>query len=160
MSNKLPLKDVLKQIDFKNFDFYQNLSDDEKKEFQPYVLMRFIQSGGNDTITNLVQLMAVNEIINKYFWDLSKEKELQVRLLYSCGLDQSVFHKWIPNKKDSMPECHTFIKNIYYERGQQLNDDEVCIILSKIGKTGLENMCDEYGIPDDHKNKIVKQYRI
>jgi hypothetical protein len=68
-------------------------------------------------MADCVSLMAVNEIVNKHFWDLSKEKDLQVRLLYSCGMGQSIFHKWIPSKRDSLPECHKFIKDLYYERG-------------------------------------------
>lgn len=160
MANKLPLKDVLKSLDHKNFDFYENLSEIEKKDFQPYVLMRFMQTGGNEYMADCVQLMAVNEIVNKNFWDISNEKELQVRLLYSCGLDQTIYHKWIPQKKDSLPECHTFIKDVYKERNMQLNSDEVHIILTKLGKNGLEDLCDEYGVPEDRKKKIVKQYGV
>lgn len=90
---------VLPNLDKRNKDFYASLSDDEKKEIVPYVLMRFMSSVKN---ANLVDhhLIMVNEIVNREFSSLSKHPELQWKLLCLCGAGSKQFHPWVaPGKK-------------------------------------------------------------
>jgi hypothetical protein len=48
---KLDIKRELNAVDRKTYDFYDNLTDEERKAFSPYILMRYTASvqGDRDT---------------------------------------------------------------------------------------------------------------
>ena len=69
---ELDLNRVLSAVDNKNYNFYDNLTEAELKEFSPFVLMRFVSnvdSRDRDIQEWFVEM--TNELVNKNHWDLS-----------------------------------------------------------------------------------------
>jgi hypothetical protein len=62
---KLDIKRELKALDTKDYDFYDNLSDDEKKAFNPYILMRYASNVQGDVDIQEWFVEMINECINK-----------------------------------------------------------------------------------------------
>lgn len=153
--SKLPLAEVLNSLDHQNKSYYDNIED--KKQFQPYTLMRFMSSGGNDEMLSKVSLMAVNTLVNTHFWDT--EKDLQVALLYGIGFKTKVFHKWIPMDKKSGNAFYAFIYDIHAQNGTYLNDMELEIFTNGMELEDVKDLCREYGKTTDEEKKIVKSYR-
>ena len=87
MANKLDIKRVLKAVDNKNYNFYSNLTDEERKELSPFVLMRFVSNvQGQDQDIEEWFVEMTNDFVNKNHWQLSKNhKELLWKLLAATG---------------------------------------------------------------------------
>ena len=82
---ELDLTRVLKAIDQKNYNFYNSLTDKEKKEFSAFVMMRFISNsnGSRDIQEWFVEM--TNESVNKDHWSVSKHPDLMWKLCSKIG---------------------------------------------------------------------------
>ena len=85
VAEKLDLfKRVLPALDKRKKNFYNSLTDDEKKQYSPFIIMRYMSSNGNGS-SHEMSILDANDWVNKHFWVLSKEhKELQHLLLCLC----------------------------------------------------------------------------
>ena len=70
---QIPLADVMLGIDRKNRSWYDNLSDEQKKAFSAWMMMRYASSVQGSHAASY--LFMVNECVNKNFMDLSKHPE-------------------------------------------------------------------------------------
>lgn len=88
----LTLAMELPAMDYRNMDFYENLSDEHKKEISLWVLMRYMSSSQNNAAHHIIM---VNDIVNHNYSSLTKHPELQWKLLALCGTKRKQFHPWI-----------------------------------------------------------------
>ena len=135
--------EVLKNIDYKNYGYYDSLTDEQKKEIQPYTLMRWKAiTVGNGSENNLLN---VNEKVNKHFWELSKYKDLQWKLLCTCN-DKPIYqrHQWIPMCKNQKNKDYEMVKNFYVG----LTDAEVSFKFNGLSKTDIKQIKEYLGLAD------------
>jgi len=92
----LTLAVELPAMDYRNKEFYANLSDEHKKEISLWLLMRYMSSSQSDAELHLT---LVNDVVNTNFTVISKHPELQWKLLALCGTNKKQFHPWIPPGK-------------------------------------------------------------
>lgn len=133
--------EVLKNIDYKNYGYYDSLTDEQKKEIQPYTLMRWKAiTIGNGSENNLLN---VNEKVNKHFWELSKYKDLQWKLLCTCN-DKPTYqrHQWIPMCKNQKNKDYEMVKNFYVD----LTDAEVSFKFNGLSKTDIKQIKEYLGL--------------
>ena len=71
MAEKLDIKRELNAVDSKNYEFYNNLTEEERKAFSPYILMRYT-SNVQDRAVQEEFLERTNEFVNMHHWALSK----------------------------------------------------------------------------------------
>lgn len=117
---KLALSRVLTALDRKDRNFYKNLPDNEKKEVQPYVLMRYLSSSKGSLELQEWYLRATNEYVNKGYWNLSStdHKELQWLLLTTVSPGMGTqYHEWIPMKKDKKNKKLEVLHELFPEAG-------------------------------------------
>ncbi len=125
----LSLKTELQAMDYRDMDFYMNLSDEHKKEISLWLLMRYMSSSKSAAIDHL---LVVNDVVNMNFSVISKHPELQWKLLALCGTKKSQFHEWIPpgkkSKKNKIEEAlikfFPLMKDDDLEMLQQINTKE------------------------------------
>ena len=82
---KLDLATTLAAIDRKDYSYYDKLSDDMKKLYTPFVLMRFMSSATNSGGLHEFHIQMINDYVNSDFWTLSKYPDLQHLLMCLCG---------------------------------------------------------------------------
>ena len=83
---KLDIKRELRAVDQKDYNFYDGLTDEEKKAFSPYVLMRYTSNVQLDKDIQEWFVEMTNEMVNKNHWDLSKNhKALLWKLFDATG---------------------------------------------------------------------------
>ncbi len=70
-ADKLSVKNETAALDRKDVSFYDSLSDEEKKKFSPYLMMRYSASVDGSSDLQAWYLMATNERVNKNFFDIS-----------------------------------------------------------------------------------------
>lgn len=77
MSN-LNLNSELAALDLKDRQFRQKLTEEERKKFSPYLMLRYSASVEGSVDLQTYYLMATNENVNKNFFELGKKHaELQ-----------------------------------------------------------------------------------
>jgi hypothetical protein len=93
---KLDIKRELKAVDTRDYDFYDNLTDEEKKAFSPFILMRYTANIQGDASLQEWFLETTNEYVNKHHWTLSKNhKPLLWKLFAGTGVGQSMYHPYL-----------------------------------------------------------------
>lgn len=88
----LTLAMELPAMDNCDMQFYNNLSDEHKKEISLWVLMRYMSSSQSNAAHHIIM---VNDIVNHNYSSLTKHPELQWKLLALCGTKRKQFHPWI-----------------------------------------------------------------
>jgi hypothetical protein len=122
--DKLSISNEMTQFDRKNRDFYDSLTDEERKKFSTFLMIRYGSgvSGGRDL--QEFYLIATNERLNKNFFSLHKHPKLQWLMATSVSPGMGTFrHNWIANKKKE-PGAGSIKKQIA-ELYPHLKDDEV-----------------------------------
>ena len=110
MSDKLNIANEMRQFDRKNRSFYDELTDEERKKFSTFIMLRWasaIQSSNNKNFTHddiaSYYIQVLNLRANKHFWSLSRHPKLQwlSATTVSPGMGTQR-HQWIaPKKKDA-----------------------------------------------------------
>jgi len=100
MSDKLNINNEMAQLDRKNRGFYDELTDEERKKFSIYLMLRWSSSVQASSAVQAYYVMSCNENLNKNFFDISKHPKLQwlCATTVSPGIGTHK-HQWIPNKK-------------------------------------------------------------
>ena len=109
---QIPLKDVMAAIDKKDRGFYNRLTDEQKKAFSAWMMMRYCSSVQGKDAANYICM--TNELVNYQFMEVSKHPELQWLLLSACGTGKIGFHPYLkpPNSRKKKNKVFDFISNI------------------------------------------------
>jgi hypothetical protein len=99
MAEESNLSVILRAIDLKKRDYWDQLSDEQKKKHSNYLALRWASSiSGNGELAQYY-VLSTNQQVNKNFWSLNKHPKLQW-LLTTCispGMG-SHKHEWIAFK--------------------------------------------------------------
>lgn len=143
MATKLPLNRVLGAMDRKQKDFYDSLTDEEKKAFSAFLMNRYASSVKGNPALQEWWLIATNKRVNTNFFDLAKHPKLQWLLLTTASPGMgTAFHEWIPYKKKDAVNNKVLktLKTLYpFAKEDELELMATINTTSDI-KTHLENM--------------------
>ena len=100
-------------IDKKDRNFYNNLSDEQKKAFSAWMMMRYCSSVQGRDAANYIYM--TNELVNYQFMEVSKHPELQWLLLSACGVGKIQFHPYLkpPNARKKKNKVFEFIYGLF-----------------------------------------------
>lgn len=107
--HKLDIFKTLSHISTKDRNFYSDLTEEERKAFQPRVVMRWL-SGTNDAR----QLYFLNELVNPFVFSLYKHPQLLYNLMTICTSGRSQRYFWnksLSKKTSTTPEVIKVIKD-------------------------------------------------
>lgn len=112
---KLDIKRELGAVDQKNYNFYENLTDEERKAFSPYILMRYTASVQGDRDIQEWFVEMTNEMVNKNHWDLSKDhKALLWKLFAATGAGVNCYHPYLAaGKKEKANKIEKLLAQLY-----------------------------------------------
>ena len=90
------------QFDRKNRDFYDSLTDEERKKFSNYLMIRWGSSVQGSRDLQEFYVVSTNERLNKHFFTVNRHHKLQWLMATSVSPDMGTHrHQWIsPKKKD------------------------------------------------------------
>lgn len=146
-------------MDKRDSNFYEKLSTEEKKGFQPLILMKYMSSVPNGQTLPYLALVTTNEMVNKNFWELTSEPELQSKLLALCGTGQKTYHKWLPFNNKKTQALTEFVKDIFRDKNWSCNSFEVDLFLSNMNEENVKDLCRDYGKTKDEEKKIITEFR-
>lgn len=100
MSDKLSIANEMSQFDRKNRRFYDELTDEEKKKFSNFLMIRYGSSVQGSRELQEFYLIATNERLNKHFFAINRHPKLQWLSATTVSPDMgSQRHQWIAPKK-------------------------------------------------------------
>jgi hypothetical protein len=141
---KLDIKRELNAVDQKNYDFYTNLTDEEKKAFSPYILMRYtasVQMPDRDIQEWYLEM--TNEMVNKNHWDLSKNhKELLWKLFAATGTGVNCYHPYLAaGKKEKANKIEKLLVELY----PAMKMSDIKMLAAMMDKQDKEELFDKMG---------------
>ncbi len=155
-------KDILPAINRGDYHYYGNLTDEEKKLYQPYVIQRWL---GNCPQNAQNYVLNVNEFVNCEFWDLSKDHtELQHMLMCvasklsnNLAARPGTRHKWLAfaDGKRVASKVNKFL----LERFPQLRDNELEIWKQNTSVEEFDEFLRYEGIQDKEHKELMKAYK-
>lgn len=134
---------VLKELNSENLNFWDQLSEEERKGFAPYTAIRWM-SGTKDAKA----IILLNEFVNPYVFAFnSTHQELLMKLLASCGSgNPNTRTQWIPEgKKGSNKPLSLKIICEYYEYSMR----EAKQSLSLLSNEDVVELAEELGWQKD-----------
>lgn len=105
MTTKLSIQNEMRMFDEKNREFYDDLTDEEKKKFSTYLMIRWGSSVLGPKELQEYYLHATNQRLNKHFFDIYNHPKLQWLCATTVSPDMGNHrHEWISNKKGDKNE--------------------------------------------------------
>jgi hypothetical protein len=128
--DKLSIQNEMMQFDRKNRLFYDSLTDEERKKFSNYLMIRWGSSIQGSAELQGYYLQSSNHYVNKHFFNINRHPKLQWLCATAVSPDLGTQrHQWIaPKKKEAGASG---IRKQIAELFPHLKDDEV-ELMSKI----------------------------
>lgn len=141
--SKLDIKRELNAVDSRDYDFYDKLTEEERKAFSPYVLMRYTSSAQGDREIQEWFLDRTNEFVNKNHWSLSKDhKALLWKLFASVGAGTSTYHPYLAaGKKQKVNKIEKLLAELY----PAMKMDDIKFMASQMTEQDKQNLFDKMG---------------
>lgn len=147
MTDKLNITNEMRVFDSKDRTFYRELTEEERRKFSTFLMIRWGSSVQGSTELQQYYLLACNENLNKHFFELSRHPELQWLLATTVSPGMGTFrHDWIKQKKreGSNNKAVKFLRQIY----PTLSEDELELLASINDTADLKQLAREHGWDD------------
>ena len=144
MSDKLNIGNEMRQLDLKNRSFYDELTDEEKKKFSTYLMVRWGSSVQGSRELQEYYVQSTNHYLNKHFFALSRHPKLQwlAATAVSPGMG-SHRHNWIaPKKKESGASAK---RKQLIEMFPYYKDDEIDVMMAIVTQKEIDQYLKQSG---------------
>ena len=126
MSDKLNIRNEMRNLDSKNRDFYQSLTDEERKKFSNYLMIRWGSAVDGPRDLQEYYVQSCNLQLNKHFFAVNKHPQLQwlMATAISPGTGNHN-HPWIkPKSKPKVPPTRKTLSEMF----PHLKDDDLDLL--------------------------------
>lgn len=117
MNDRLTINNEMRVLDAKHRLFYSELTDEERKKFSPYIIMRYAASVEGSADFQEWYLRSTNERVNVNFFEVNsvRHKELQWLLCTTVSPGMGTQrHYWIAPKKSESTNANTkLLRQLY-----------------------------------------------
>ena len=150
MSSSLQINDEMRAYDRKDRSYYDNFTDEDRKKFSTYLMLRYGASVTGSSDLQAYYLLAVNERVNKNFFDLGKHPKLQWLLCTTVSPAMGKQHHFWQGskKKEGNNKAQKFLAELY----PNLKQDEIDLLAEINDKRDIENLARKHG----HDDKTIK----
>lgn len=142
--DKLTIQNEMAQFDLKNRKFYDELTDEERKKFSNYLMIRWGSSVQGSRDLQEFYIIATNERLNKYFFAINRHPKLQWLCATSVSPGMGTHrHQWIaPKKKDG---ATSEVKKILLELMPTAKISDIETLAGLVTKKQLQELMKDYG---------------
>ncbi len=146
--DKLSIQNEMAQFDRKNREFYDELTDEERKKFSNYLMIRWGSAVQGSPELQEFYLIATNERLNKNFFSVNRHPKLQWLMATSVSPGMGTHrHQWIaPKKKDA---GSNEVKKILLELYPTMKISDIETLAAVIDKKELRQYLREHGNDKD-----------
>lgn len=152
-TDKLSIANETFQLNAKNRTFVDELTDEERKKFSTYLMMKYSANVEGTPDLQEWYLRASNERVNQHFFDLGHHPKLQWLLCTSVspGMGQQR-HYWLTNKKKdsaSSAKLTKFFAKIY----TSMKEDEIELLAQINSESDVKELARNMGMSDQDIKK-------
>ena len=135
------------QFDRKNRQFYDELTDEERKKFSNYLMIRWGSSVQGSRDLQEFYVIATNERLNKHFFAVNRHPRLQWLMATSVSPGMGTHrHQWIaPKKKDA---GSNEVKKQLMELYPNMKQADIEVLAQLTDRKELRQHLREHGQPD------------
>lgn len=146
--DKLSIQNEMAQFDRKTRDFYDSLTDEERKKFSNYLMIRWGSAVHGSRELQEFYVIATNERLNKHFFAVNRHPKLQWLMATSVSPDMGVQrHQWIASsKKDKTKKNNT--KKILSELFPNYKSSDIDVLDKILTKEEVEELERDHGKSD------------
>lgn len=153
MSDKLNIRNEMAAFDRKDREFYNSLTDEERKKFSTYLMLKWGSSVQGSFDLEAYYLRATNENLNVNFFDLNRHPKLQWLLCTTVSPGMGVQRHYFPKTSGrSSNPCLKFLQQI--RPADKPEDLELLVQLND--QRHFEDMARQYGWSEDEIRKFFK----
>lgn len=100
---RLHIDNEMRCLDLKQRDFYDSLTDEERKKFSNYLMIRWSSTVQGDANTQEYYVMSCNHYLNRHFFAVNRHPKLQwlMATAVSAGVGAKKHGYIRPKKKDT-----------------------------------------------------------
>lgn len=149
--NPLDIKNEMKAFDRKDRGYYDKFTDEERKKFSTYLMLRWGASVTGNEEMQAYYLMATNENVNKNFFDLGKHPKLQwlCCTTVSPNMGQQ-HHYWLGAKqKKSNGKVQKFLERLY----PTMKNDELELLATINSLDDIKEVARDMGMSEQEIKK-------
>lgn len=141
---KLSIQNEMLQFDRKNRGFYDELTDDERKKFSNYLMIRWGSSVQGSRDLQEFYLIACNERFNKHFFAINRHPRLQWLCATTVSPGMGTHrHQWVaPKKKEGNTSA---VRKLLAELFPNLKSDDLDVLSEITTKKELDAYLKELG---------------
>ena len=145
--DKLSIQNEMAQFDLKNRDFYDDLTDEERKKFSNYLMVRWGSAVQGSAELQEFYLISTNERLNKNFFAINRHPKLQWLCATAVSPGMGTHrHQWIsPKKKDA---GSNEVKKALMELYPQMKQSDIEALAAVTDKKELREYLREHGGTD------------
>ena len=146
MSSSLQINDEMRAYDRKDRNYYDNFTDEDRKKFSTYLMLRYGASVTGSSDLQAYYLLAVNERVNKNFFDLNKHTKLQWLMCTTVSPGMGTqSHYWLgTKKKEGNSKASKFLAKLY----PNLRQDELDVLVAINDTKSLKLLGQQLGMDD------------
>lgn len=148
MQDKLNIHNEMTQLDHKNRMFYDSLTEEERKKFSNYLMIRWASSVQANRDFQEWYLLATNERLNKHFFEINRHPKLQwlCATTVSPGMGTQR-HQWIATKKKEKGDNQ--VKKTLMKLYPTMKTDEVELLSKLNSKKELKEFLQSIGMSEE-----------
>ena len=153
--HKFDIFKALAAIDRRDGNYFANLTEDERKDFSPFLFIRWVSAVvGRHAEDNL---HVTNELVNPHMFDIAKEHpELIFRLVAMCGTGSVQKHEWIgvPKRQTTSSRAWNFVADLYPSASER----EIDMLLRMHTRESFAELVDDAAVPNDQVAELIKSH--
>jgi hypothetical protein len=145
-SDPLYIGNEMAAYDRKDRAYYDKFTDEQRKAFSTYLMLRYGASVGGSQDLQAYYLMATNERVNKNFFDLNKHPKLQWLSCTTVSPNMGKqFHYWQgTKKKEGNSKATKFLAKLF----PTMKQDEIELLAKINDKRDIADMARNLGLDD------------
>jgi hypothetical protein len=149
VEDKLSIKSEMAAFDRKNREFYDSLTDEEKKKFSPFLMIRYGATVTGNADLQAYYLMSCNERLNKNFFDVNTAQHKKLQWLLATTVSPGMgnqYHQWLAAKKKETGnnKAKKFLRELHPELGE----DDIDLLSEINDKDDLKQYAKSLGWDD------------
>ena len=146
MTDKLSIANEMKMFDHKVRDFYDDLTEDERKKFAPFLMIRWGSAVEGSRDLQEFYVISTNERLNKNFFNINSTRHRKLQWLMATTVSPglgAMRHNWIaPKKKDAtLTGKRKQLAEIY----PHLKDDEINVLAEITSQKEINEYLKKFG---------------
>ena len=156
MADKLSIGNEMVQFDRRNRGFYDELTPEECKKFSTYLMLKWGANVEGSADLAGYYLIAVNENVNKHFFELGKHPKLQWLLCTTINPVKGTHkHFWINAPKKGGASRNKLRKAVA-EREPCMRDDELDLLFEINTDEDIKEWLVLHGMTDQELKSLTK----